>query len=430
MRTEWVYFVRTALQMLSLCIIIYSLQNHNRSNMVKTGIFFFTLYSLNCFLELTGVYQTYVFIFMTLLTVIMTSILYKKDFIDALIDYSVFLIVFYPLGLIVELIPAFMGIFGIKFSIGANEYHLAIYMLVLLILTVLVYMFIPLKNILAKFRVFLRRFYLILASIFVFYFISKEDYITTTNRDLIIILAYIAVVLLNVFLFKEFWNARKRQDLIKQHNEYIKNIEPLIADIRSKQHDFKNHLTTLNNLCQLNENINTSTITKYISSINNQISMIDDFVNSGNRVIGVILYSKSRECALKGIEFVYKHPVHEIDFPLEDYEFTSVLGNLIDNAIYAAEKSNMEKKEICVEMGEENGKKYFSVSNIGNPIPFNDIPKLFSKGYSTKEDKKSHGFGLYNVKKIISKYKGGIDVSNNQPYVTFKISFSSDITQR
>lgn len=423
MKIEGIYFIRTALQILSLCIIIYSIQYRSKSNSVKAGINFFLLYSLNCFLELNRIYPTYVFIIMTLSTIVLISLLYKKDFIDALIDYSVFLIVFYPLGLIAELIPVLLSPFGIKLSFSTNEYHLVIYMLTLLILSILICLLIPLKALLDKFRIFLRRFYLILASMFVFYFITKEDFAINSNKSLTIILAYIAIVLLNIFLFKEFWIAKERQSLIKQHNLYIKSIEPLIADIRSKQHDFKNHLTTLNNLCMLGDNDNKATITSYISSINKQISEIDNFVYSSNKVVGVILYSKSRECALKGIDFVYKHPVYELVFPLEDFEFTSVLGNLIDNAIYAVENSDMDTKKICVEMGEENGKKFFSVSNTGNPIPFNDIPKLFAKGYTTKEDKKSHGFGLYNVKKIISKYNGSIDISNNQPYVTFKISF-------
>jgi two-component system sensor histidine kinase AgrC len=368
---------------------------------------------------------------MTFIAVALISFLYKKDWLDAAIDYSVFLIVGFPLGFIMEFVIRILSFLNIKLLIDTNEYHHAIYMFILFLFSLMIYKLAPLKEILDNYRKFLRRFYLIIGNMFVFYFISKEDYIMNSNRNYILALSYFAVIILNIFLFKEFWSIKNRQNLIKQHNEYIKSIEPLIADIRSKQHDFKNHLTTLSNLSNLNDSQEDS-ITSYIHSINNQLNEIDNFVYSSNKVIGVLLYIKSCECSSRGIDFQYSHPCHEVIFPLEDFEFTSVLGNLLDNAIFAVEKLTADEKDVCakkekkvcVEMGEENGLKYFMVSNTGNPIPFNDIPKLFVRGYTTKENKKSHGYGLYNVKKIISNYNGMIDVTSNGSLVTFKISFS------
>lgn len=53
------------------------------------------------------------------------------------------------------------------------------------------------------------------------------------------------------------------------------------------------------------------------------------------------------------------------------------------------------------------------------------INKLFAKGYSTKGA--GSGIGLYNLKKIVDKYHGQIEVYNEKNadvnYVIFKISF-------
>lgn len=422
MSIELLYFVRTSIQILPLSILVYVLQDSSRKKLIKISFFFVCTYSLNCFMELHSINPSYIFVVMTVSAVSLISLLFHRNWIDSCIDYSVFLILGFPIGLILEYFIYFLSYFNIKLSLDKNELQLTVYMFLILLLTILLIIFVPLRKLVDKYRSFIRKFYLIIANMFIFYFICKEDYIKNSGGNIIIPLSYLAVIILNIFLFKEFWMEKNRQNMIKQHNEYIKNVEPLISDIRSKQHDFKNHLTTLNNLYSLNDPMDNN-ISSYISSINKEISQFDYFIYSGNKIIGVILYIKSYECSSKGIDFSYIRPNYEIAFPLKDFEFTSVLGNLIDNAIEAAEAANMLEKKVCVEIGEKEEEKFFEVTNTGNPIPFSNIHKIFSRGYSTKENKKEHGFGLYNVKKIITKYDGKINVINDDSTVKIRISF-------
>ncbi|WP_373845512.1 ATP-binding protein [Clostridium sp.] len=50
------------------------------------------------------------------------------------------------------------------------------------------------------------------------------------------------------------------------------------------------------------------------------------------------------------------------------------------------------------------------------------IPNIFHKGFTTKKEE-GHGYGLYNVKKIVQKYKGKIEVLIEGENVIFKIIF-------
>ncbi len=247
---------------------------------------------------------------------------------------------------------------------------------------------------------------------------------TNSSRDIyIVLLSYLAIIVSNIFLFREFWTAKNKEKMARQHNEYIQNFDSIITDIRTKQHDFKNHLTTLKTLCFTDKDTYEEYANSYIDSLTLQISGIDYLTNSSNKIIGSIIYSKSCVCNLKGIKFTFECQNQEIGFPLEDFELTSVLTNLIDNAIEAVESTILSEKIINVKIAQAVKEKYFQVSNTGNPIPPELASKLFSKGYTTKENKKSHGYGLYNVKKIISKYNGTISIIGNMPYVTFKVSF-------
>ena len=49
---------------------------------------------------------------------------------------------------------------------------------------------------------------------------------------------------------------------------------------------------------------------------------------------------------------------------------------------------------------------------------------MFKKGFSTKEDS-GRGFGLYNIKKILNRYNGEIEVQNitylDKNYIMFKV---------
>lgn len=50
------------------------------------------------------------------------------------------------------------------------------------------------------------------------------------------------------------------------------------------------------------------------------------------------------------------------------------------------------------------------------------ITDIFHKGFTTKKGD-GHGYGLYNVKKIVQKYKGKIEVLIEDEDVIFRITF-------
>lgn len=89
---------------------------------------------------------------------------------------------------------------------------------------------------------------------------------------------------------------------------------------------------------------------------------------------------------------------------MNDYEFTRILGILLDNAIEAASICN--SKNIQIDFHDIKPQHY-QVLKIKNTYLSNsiDVHKIFEKGYTTKtNDKHCHGLGLWQVDKIINKH--------------------------
>lgn len=85
-----------------------------------------------------------------------------------------------------------------------------------------------------------------------------------------------------------------------------------------------------------------------------------------------------------------------------------VIYNLVDNAV----KFTEENGRISVNAASDSKYVYFSVTNSGKGIPYEDLTKVFDRFYkvdtSRSTDVKSTGLGLYLVKSIVELHGGTI----------------------
>lgn len=80
------------------------------------------------------------------------------------------------------------------------------------------------------------------------------------------------------------------------------------------------------------------------------------------------------------------------------YEFTRILGILLDNAIEAAKDTDEKLIEIIFKS--DSKKQIFIIENSCNDNNISTT-KIFEKGYTSKEN--NSGIGLWKVHKILSK---------------------------
>lgn len=158
-------------------------------------------------------------------------------------------------------------------------------------------------------------------------------------------------------------------------------------------HDAKKHLAAIQ---ALNDD---PQIGNYVTALSQQLADYSRNCHSGNKLLDVIIHKYVVDCKMRGIQFEYDVKVCNLS-QLEDIDLVAILGNLMDNAIVAAEGST--EKTVSLNTVHRNSYSVIILANSCDTPPKQSGNRLLS----TKSDTQAHGFGLKSVKKTIQKYQG------------------------
>ena len=105
-------------------------------------------------------------------------------------------------------------------------------------------------------------------------------------------------------------------------------------------------------------------------------------------------------------------------------EFKHVIINLINNAKDAFSENNIsqEDRKIIVNIKSTENKIILSVEDTAGGIPIDVISNIFKPYFTTKEEGKGTGVGLYMTKQIIEKMGASIEVTNETKGAMFTIN--------
>jgi len=125
--------------------------------------------------------------------------------------------------------------------------------------------------------------------------------------------------------------------------------------------------------------------------------------------------------------------VHYIDYTFKsegkyfingfNNEFSQVILNILNNAKDALVENNVENPKILVDVSQDkNDKIMIKISNNGLGISKKVLAKIFDPYFTTKEEGKGSGLGLYMSKIIIEEHmKGTIEVQSQVDATVFTI---------
>ncbi len=243
-------------------------------------------------------------------------------------------------------------------------------------------------------------------------------YINNDNKAYQILMLAVGALLLlsSIVLFITYQrNSEKENELFQLKNEINRiETEKTYYDILEKQnqdlmifaHDAKNHLSAIKSL-------NTDPqIEKYINQMTESLATYSKVSHSGNHTLDVIINKYITECEIKGVKFTFDIRLKNLEY-VEDYDLVTILGNLLDNALESAEKS--EKREISLSTDYRNTYDVLIITNSCDTQPKSVNEELFT----TKSDKKFHGVGLKSVFKTLKKYNGDYDWEYDQQNKVF-----------
>ena len=218
---------------------------------------------------------------------------------------------------------------------------------------------------------------LLVANIFIFYLIDKQNDYIETKESLKFTQAHI-------------------QTQISHYEELYK----YQYELKAFRHDIQNKLLALYGLIKSQETKKAlETIDRDLDFINKRKQSI---VNSGNPVVDAIIQSKINMAFEKKIPMEFSIKLNE-KIRIDELEFGVLIGNALDNAIEATEKIEAPiPNPIELRIISTNDRISLSIKNpVAANIDTNDL-------ITTKESKEYHGYGIGSIKAISQKYDGEV----------------------
>lgn len=161
-------------------------------------------------------------------------------------------------------------------------------------------------------------------------------------------------------------------------------------------------------LREISETEDFSQLKEYLAEIEKKTEEQTVFSNTGNLIIDSIINSKLNEAVGKDIS-VSAHVMLPADVKINTDDIVVILGNLLDNAIEACERTSTDKRlEMMLKF--EDGCVILSVRNSfdGNMNRKGDV------FVSLKSDKSLHGIGLQSVRHTVEKHNGEMQISTTK----------------
>ncbi len=194
-------------------------------------------------------------------------------------------------------------------------------------------------------------------------------------------------------------------ELKNQNVEYEKNLQIIERDLntaKSIRHDYKNHLITLSGLIEQGEKEDALS---YIKNIIKQKGK-ENKISSGNAVVDSILNAKYADMQKHNVNFILDANL-PLRLNIQAPSLTTILSNLLDNAIYAAQKCENSYVDLKLKYTKSN-----FIIMIKNPYE-DEIIKKSNKFHTTKKDKKNHGFGIESVRLTVKRLRGTCEIEHS-----------------
>ncbi len=371
-----------------------------------------------------GIYQRIKvnFLISTILLLFLFIIIYKKN-IWQIISMQFMMMMLYAtiqlatLFLIVNVLRENNGTFYIKLI--AQMFDILVYMVCCKFIRLdALYNYIQSKD-----KVF--NFIIALSCGLLFFMAFYANINVDTAREfiLVLIIMVLCVITINAILSIYAIKNKEQAEKLKAYGDYLYVINEMISEIRSKQHEFDNHIQAISMLpiiCEDYEKL-SKRIGEYTNSIVVDKTMTT-LLKLDKEIITALLYTKVKQAELENIKINLQIKTYSIQTNAKDYELVEVLGTLIDNAFEA--ESN--EKVVYIKIYEEQDKVAFEIMNRHAYVETEALDRFFKKGFTTKNKSSGvRGFGLYNLNNIVHKNKGNVFICNQKVemdnYISIKI---------
>ena len=172
------------------------------------------------------------------------------------------------------------------------------------------------------------------------------------------------------------------------------------AEMRMLRHDMKNHIAVMNGLYRSGK---TDELGEYLNGLSDSFADSLAVNDTGSEIADAIISEKRAVAETSGTKLVCDGSLKGL--AINAVILCTVLSNLLDNAIEAAEQTDNER--IITLTAKRTGSFYFiSISN-----PCRGYVDVSADMITTKPDREHHGLGLKSVRNTLEKCGGTLELS-------------------
>jgi hypothetical protein len=207
-------------------------------------------------------------------------------------------------------------------------------------------------------------------------------------------------------LYKQHLDLQLDLQQQKIETERCQNIKETYQEIREWKHDYRNHLIVIHEYAKRKK---LDELCTYIGELEQDISNIHYFANTGNPTLDAIIYNKMLIAKSHSIPFNTEIAPSE-QLTISDVALCSIMGNLLDNAIEASvrlDKALWSNRFIDLTITPQKQMLLIQVINYYDGVSIHHKGKLQTR----KKNAQNHGIGLNRVKKLLYQENGYCNIN-------------------
>ena len=215
------------------------------------------------------------------------------------------------------------------------------------------------------------------------------------------------------------WEGRRVGSVltIRDHTELqsvsseLDSVRGLAESLRSQAHESSNRLHTIVSLVEIGRTQEAVEFGTREMQLAQQLT--DSVVDAVDEpVLAALLLGKSAQAAERGVRLEIDPASRVASLPVTAHDAVTVVGNLVDNAIDAAQGS--ARATVSVHLAAGPTHLDLAVDDSGPGIPAAERDQVFTRGWSTKRgDGSERGLGLAIVHRTVTRLGGSIGIAES-----------------
>ncbi|MGE7602754.1 sensor histidine kinase [Peribacillus sp. NPDC097675] len=188
--------------------------------------------------------------------------------------------------------------------------------------------------------------------------------------------------------------------------------------VRSQRHDFLKHVSALQFMIEQEQ---MAAAKEYMNELVDGFEETNLSIKGEKGVVAGILHQMFRKGKAKKIQMTYHLDIPLSSLPINDQDLVALVGNVLANAVEAAEAYQEEKRgtaQVTIQFYKRSGLYILTCSNHCRPIPNSILDTMYERYGQTTKRGEHEGMGTKIIADIVKRHQGHLDFNyKNEEFV-------------